>query len=178
VGVLSELNLETGRTNSVYRIVQVVTSSKVGSWLFSRTLYPVDRALFKVTRGRLTVPSLLAGLPVVMLTTTGARTKKRRNMPILGIPVGGDIAVIGSNFGQKNTPGWVYNLEADSSAVVGYRERTVGVLARPAIGAEIDRVFDLASAIYPGFAKYRIRADHRVIRVFVLEVAGPGIVNS
>jgi deazaflavin-dependent oxidoreductase (nitroreductase family) len=96
-------------------------------------------------------------------------------MPLLGIPVGEDLAVIGSNYGQKNTPGWVYNLEADPSATVGYRDRTVDVLARRADVAETDRVFDLASSVYPGYTKYRRRADHRVIRVFVLETASPQV---
>ena len=34
---------------------------------------------------------------------------------------------------------------------------------------ETDQIFDLSSTVYPGYAKYRKRADHRVIRVFVLE---------
>jgi deazaflavin-dependent oxidoreductase (nitroreductase family) len=139
--------------------------------MFSKTMQPVDKALFRVTGGRLTLPSLTAGLPVIMLTTTGARSGKTRTTPLLGVPVGDDLAVIGSSWGQKSTPGWVYNLEADPSATVGYRDRTVVVTARRADEGETDRTFDLAAGVYPGYAKYRIRADHRVIRVFVLESA-------
>jgi len=36
-------------------------------------------------------------------------------------------------------------------------------------------VFDLASCVYSGYTKYRRRADHRVIRVFVLEMASPQV---
>ena len=68
----------------------------------------------------------------------------------------------------------MYNLEADPSAAVGYRDRTVDVVARRADETEVDRVFDLASAAYPGYAKYRTRADPRVIRVFVLQTTTPG----
>ncbi|GIT00942.1 MAG: hypothetical protein CM1200mP26_26540 [Acidimicrobiales bacterium] len=107
----------------------------------------------------------------MMLTTTGAKTGKPRTMPLLGIPVGEDLGVIGSNFGQRNTPGWVYNLEADPSAVVAYRDRSVEVVARRADEAETDRIFALGHAFYPGYAKYRLRADHRIIRVFILETA-------
>ena len=53
-----------------------------------------------------------------------------RTSPLIGIPVDGSIAVIGSNFGQESTPGWVYNLEADPSATVAYGERAVDVTAR------------------------------------------------
>jgi len=96
-------------------------------------------------------------------------------MPLLGIPVGEDLAVIGSNYGQKHTPSWVYNLEADPSATIRHRGCTVEVVARRADETETDRIFDLASTVYPGYAKYRKRADHRVIQVFVLETDTQGV---
>ena len=45
----------------------------------------------------------------------------------------------------------------------------MAVVARQADEIKADRVFELAGAVYPSYAKYRIRADHRVIKVFVLE---------
>lgn len=116
----------------------------------------------------MTVPGLVAGLPVIMLTTTGAKSGRSRTMPLLGIPVDGDIAVIGSNFGQKRTPGWVHNLEADPTAVVAYRGVDVQVSGRLASDAEADEAFGAAATVYPGYGKYRLRASHRTIRVFVL----------
>ena len=171
MGVLHDLGYEVRKANGLQRIMQAATSNRPSAWIFSKTLHQQDKVLFKATGGRLTRSSVLAGLPVVMVTTTGAKTGQSRTMPLLGIPVGDDLAVIGSNYGQKSTPGWVYNLEADPSAVVGYRDRTVAVVARQADEIEANRIFELASAVYPGYAKYRIRADHRVIKVFVLESA-------
>ncbi len=173
MGVLSQLGFEARPANILQQLVQKVSSSRPGAWFFARTLYVQDKALFKATKGRLTVPTLLAGLPVLMLTTTGAKTGKRRTMPLVGIPIDDDLAIIGSNYGQKNTPGWVYNLEADPTATVEYRDRTIEVVTRRADDHEADRAFELGSAVYPGYAKYRARADHRIIRVFVLEVASP-----
>ncbi len=173
MGVLNELGFEVRSANALQRIVQKVASSRPGAWFFAKTLYMQDKVLFTITKGRLTVPGLLAGLPVLMLTTTGAKTGKRRTMPLLGIPLADDVAVIGSNYGQKNTPGWVYNLEADPAATIQYRDRTVKVVARRADHHEQDHVFELGSVVYPGYAKYRARAEHRVIRVFVLESAAP-----
>ena len=171
VGVVGELGFEAKPANVLQRLVQNLASSRYGAWFFAKTLYLQDKAIFKLTGGRLTVPTVLAGLPVLMFTTTGARTGRRRTMPLLGIPVGEDLAVIGSNYGQKKTPGWVYNLEADPSATVEYGGRSVDVVARRADEVETDQIFQLASRVYPGYAKYRVRADHRVIRVFVLEQA-------
>ena len=169
VGVQADLGFEVGRTNAVQRGLQHIVASKPGAWLFSKFLHAVDRPLYKATRGKLTIPSLLAGLPVVMLTTTGRKSGEARTMPLLAIPSGDDLSVIGSNFGQEHTPAWVYNLEADPTATIGYRNSTVAVTARRADDSETDATFAAASKIYPGYAKYRQRADHREIRVFVLE---------
>jgi deazaflavin-dependent oxidoreductase (nitroreductase family) len=144
-------------------------ASGPGAWVFQRTLYPIDKVLYRRSDGRLTVPGLMAGLPVIMLTTTGAKSGELRSMPLVGIPLGDDLAVIGSNYGQQRTPGWVYNLEADPAATVSYRDRSVEVTARAAGDAEADEAFRIAATFYPGYGKYRARASHRTIRVFVLE---------
>jgi deazaflavin-dependent oxidoreductase (nitroreductase family) len=169
VGVQADLGFRVGRANVVQRGMQHIVATKPGAWLFSKFLYAVDRPLSKATGGKHTIPSLFAGLPVVMLTTTGRTSAAARTMPLLAIPSGDDLAIIGSNFGQEHTPGWVYNLEADPRATIGYRDRTAAVTARRADDRESDATFAAASKIYPGYAKYRQRAAHREIRVFVLE---------
>jgi len=171
MGVLEELGYTVKPPNAAQRGMQKVASTKPAAWVFQRTLYPMDRVLFRRSKGRLTVPGIVAGLPVILLTTTGAKTGKERTMPLLGVPIGDDMAVIGSNYGQEHTPGWVFNLEADPSATVSYREASVAATARRADATETDRAFELAADVYPGYAKYRERADHRDIRVFVLEPA-------
>jgi deazaflavin-dependent oxidoreductase (nitroreductase family) len=106
-----------------------------------------------------------------MLTTTGAKSGQQRAMPLVGIPLGDDMAVIGSNFGQKSTPGWVYNLRSNPEAMVGYRSKEVAVSARLATADETERTFEAGSAFYDGYEKYRTRANHREIQVFVLQSA-------
>ena len=164
MGVLDELDYVLKPANAAQRVTQRIAASGPGAWVFQRTLYPVDKVLYKRTDGRLTVPGLMAGLPVIMLTTTGAKSGEPRSMPL-----GDDLAVIGSNYGQQRTPGWVYNLEADPAATVSYRDRSVEVTARAATDAEADEAFEIAASFYPGYGKYRARASHRTIRVFVLE---------
>ena len=83
MGLISELDYEVKDANAIQRVTQKVASSRPGSWVFQRTMYPVDKALFRLTDGRLTVPGLLAGLPVIMLTTTGAKTGQDRTMPLV-----------------------------------------------------------------------------------------------
>lgn len=163
------LEYRTSRANMLQRIVQRMASTRAGSWLFQRLLHRIDRPLYRWTKGRIAVPTLLASLPVVLLTTTGARTGQSRTMPLAGVPLGGNLAVLGTNYAQPHTPGWVYNLEADPKATVTYRERSVTVTARPATEDEAESVWDTAALIYSGFARYRRRIHNRQVRVFVLE---------
>ena len=171
MGLIQELGYEAHEANGAQQLMQSIASSRAGSWVFSKTLHHLDRAMFKLTSGRTTVPELLAGLPTIMVTTTGARTGQRRPSPLVGIPLDGDLAIVGSNFGQQNTPGWVYNLLADPHCEVGNEQAVVAATARLADEATTERVFEAGAGIYEGYSKYRERADHREIRVFILESA-------
>src|SRR6185437_5338707 len=106
------------RANSVQRFLRRLASSGPGAWVFSRVMHRVDRPVHRLTRGRHTLGSLLSGLPVVMLTTVGARTGRPRTVPVLGIPVGNGVAVIASNWGQRRHPAWYYNLRSHPEAQV------------------------------------------------------------
>ena len=90
MGVLDELDYVLKPANAAQRLTQRIAASGPGAWLFQRTLYPVDKVLYARTDGRLTVPGLMAGLPVIMLTTTGAKSGEPRSMPLVGIPLGDD----------------------------------------------------------------------------------------
>ena len=107
MGLLEELEYEVRSPNVFQRGIQTLGSTKPVAWLFQKTLYPMDRWLYRRSGGRVTVPGIIAGLPVVMLTTTGARSGEPRTMPLLGVPMGDSLAVLGTHYGQKPTPGWV-----------------------------------------------------------------------
>ena len=169
MGLTEAIGYEIKPSNAAQRAMQQVASSKPGAWAFSKVLHHADRRLHKLTKGRFTVPTIVAGLPVVMVTTTGAKSGRARTMPLLAIPVGDDLAIIGTNFGQTNTPGWVFNLEADPHATVAYRDREVAVVARRATDDEFDVAFTAAAKVYPGYDKYRERISGREVRVSVLE---------
>jgi deazaflavin-dependent oxidoreductase (nitroreductase family) len=113
---------------------------------------------------------LLAGLPVLHVTTTGRKSGQRRTTHLIAIPIRGSLALIGSNFGQPATPAWALNLEADAHATATYRGHAVAVLARKAGEAEFEEVLRSAAPLYGGYAAYRRRiGDRRQLRIFVLE---------
>ena len=157
--------------NAFQRALRRFAASPPGSWLFARVLHHVDRPVYRLTRGRHTFASLVSGLPVVMLTTTGARSGLPRSVPVLGLPTPGGVAVIASNFGQRHHPAWYHNLRAKLEgqvAIDGARHR---FRAHEAAGEERARIWQQGLQVYPGWSQYERRASNREICVFVLELS-------
>jgi deazaflavin-dependent oxidoreductase (nitroreductase family) len=157
------------RANVLQRSLRRFAASGAGSWIFARVLHRVDRPIHRLTRGRYTLSSLVSGIPVVMLTTVGARTGQRRTVPVLGLPTENTIAIIASNFGQNRHPAWYHNLHShpDAEIVVGGMPRRVRAVQ--ATGAQRAAIWQEALRVYPGFGQYERRAAHREIAVFVLQ---------
>jgi deazaflavin-dependent oxidoreductase (nitroreductase family) len=123
--------------------------------LYGRIQQPLDRLVYRCTRGRTTLSTLLSGVELVMLTTTGARSGQPRTLPVLGLADGEAIVVIASNFGRPHHPAWYHNLRADPRARVTAGGETRALRARELTGAERERWFARGAAIYPGFERYR-----------------------
>jgi deazaflavin-dependent oxidoreductase (nitroreductase family) len=157
------------QANRLQRLIRRFASSGPGSWIFARVAHRLDRPIYRITRGRYTVGNLISGLPVVMLTTTGAKSGQRRTVPVLGLPTDDGIAVIASNFGQFRHPGWYHNLRANPDAEVAVNGSRRQVRAVEADEQRRERIWQAGLEIYPGFGQYAQRASHRRISVFVLE---------
>ena len=155
--------------NLLQRVLRRFAASGPGSWLFARVLHQIDRPVNRLTRGRYTFSSVLSGLPVVMLTTTGAKSGQRRTVPVLGIPAEGAVAIIASNYGQEHHPAWYYNLRSHPDAEVVVHGQRRRVRAAEATDDRRARIWQDALRLYPGFSQYERRAAHRSISVFVLE---------
>jgi F420H(2)-dependent quinone reductase len=123
MGIVQELNYAIPRPTALQRASWHLSSSRPGAWIFARTLPHIDRAVLRLSRGRATFAGLASGIPVLTITTTGVRSGLRRTSPLLGVPFGDDIAIIGTDFGQATTPGWYYNLRADPPAEVAFTTR-------------------------------------------------------
>jgi deazaflavin-dependent oxidoreductase (nitroreductase family) len=149
--------------------MQAIAGSRPGAWFFSKTIESMDRVCRKVTSGQTTATQLLAGLPVVYVTTTGRKTGEARTHPLVAVPFLDTLAIIGSNFGGTRTPAWVFNLEADSSARVRCGDAECDVTARPATDDERATIWKEATIVYPGYDKYQQRVTSRDIRIFIME---------
>ena len=165
----------TGKSYGViHRLMQGLASSRFGAWYFSLTQQHLD-ALFHGISGRTSATTFLAGLPVVMVTTRGAKTGKARTVPLLyiqGDDTPDEFAVVGTNFGQSRIPAWHGNLTAHPEARCTFEGVTKPYLAHAANEDEYARYWRLAEETYLGFPKYRQRiADRRQIPIMVMRLA-------
>src|SRR3954451_24572644 len=161
MGLADDLSYAYPKPNAFHRVMQAFASTRGGAWLFSKTLAPADRLLGRLSKGRLTVPHLMAGLPVLTLTSTGRKSEQPRTTHLIAVPFGDTLALLGTNFGQRSTPGWVFNLEADPQASVTHAGVTRELLARPASDAERAEILRSSTNFYGGYAKYQERITGR-----------------
>jgi deazaflavin-dependent oxidoreductase (nitroreductase family) len=112
--------------------------------------------------------SVFAGLPVVTVTTIGAKSGQLRSLPLVALPDGENVILIASNYGQKHHPAWYYNLRAHPQVQLTYEGHTVTYTAREATGDERERCWQRVVALYSGYALYKERAGNRQIPVMIL----------
>jgi deazaflavin-dependent oxidoreductase (nitroreductase family) len=122
--------------------------------------------LYRASRGRLF--GQIAGTPVLLLTTVGRRSGAPRTVPVVYLPDGERLVVIGSNAGHETAPAWSLNLEANPVAKVEIGGERRNVRARVAEGEERAELWRKMNEQYSGFDDYSARTT-REIRLFVLE---------
>lgn len=172
VGLAEDLDYAIPGPNPFQRAVQGIVSTRPGAWVLSQTLPAMDRTMARLTGGHSSVSELGAGLPIVVLTTTGRKSGLPRESQLVAIPFGDALAVIGTNYGRANTPAWVLNLEAEPRATVTHEATTVDVVAGGATDEQRRQILAASATIYGGYLKYLGRISGRYVRIFVLEGDG------
>jgi deazaflavin-dependent oxidoreductase (nitroreductase family) len=138
-------------------------------WLaaaFPRVVAPVDKAVLKATRGRLSITGPPV-VPTLLLTTVGRRSGQARTTPLMYVRDGDRLVVSSEDWGQQRPTAWPANLRANPQAAVQIRARTARYRARPASEAEAERYWPELRRLWPAVETYRERSGKR--RMFVLE---------
>lgn len=169
VGLSTDLGYQYRDPNWAQRIAARIGTTRAASAISRIMMPPLDRFMLRLSGGKSTATTWLLGIPTLWLTTLGARSGELRRVPLFGIPIDDELALLGTRFGHHSTPSWAYNIEANREVEVDYRGRSVRALARPAEADEESRIWERAGRIYPGYLLYADRAPHRQIRVFVIE---------
>ncbi|NDL60477.1 nitroreductase family deazaflavin-dependent oxidoreductase [Phytoactinopolyspora mesophila] len=108
------------------------------------------------------------GAPMLLLTTTGAKTGLLRTSPLVYTRDGDRFVVIASNGGADSHPAWYFNIVANPVVTVEVGTEKLEAKANIAGPAERDRLFAAQAELMPGFKEYEAKTD-RVIPVVTLE---------
>lgn len=109
----------------------------------------------------------LRGMPVIVLTTVGAKSGKLRKNALMRVEHDGEYAVVASLGGSPTHPVWYYNVVANPHVELQDGATRRDYAAREVTGAEKALWWERAVAAYPDYAAYQRRTD-REIPVFVL----------
>jgi len=175
LGYVHSMVEETGvvlrfdQANVLQRGMRLLAGTRPMAWLFARVLHHLDGPVMRRSAGRHSVSSALTGLPIVELTTVGARSGEPRTLPLIGVPDGDRLVLVASNYGQQRNPAWYYNLKANPRCSVAFRAQRHEMDAYEAEGEERRRLWELDVAVYPPRNHYAQRAGSRRIPVMVLQ---------
>jgi deazaflavin-dependent oxidoreductase (nitroreductase family) len=110
----------------------------------------------------------LRGVPVILMTTRGAKSGKLRKVPLMRVEDEGTYAVVASQGGAPKHPVWYFNLLADPHIELRDGAETTQMLAREVSGEEKAAWWKRAVTVWPDYDEYQKKTD-REIPVFVLE---------
>jgi deazaflavin-dependent oxidoreductase (nitroreductase family) len=157
-------------TKKLRRLLYSMAATRPGMRLFFIFVRLVDMPISRLTLGNF-VPSALGNImPIYFLTTLGAKSQLPRSRPVLCVPDGANLILVGSNWGGPANPGWVYNLRAHPRARLSKGRRQQAVTARELVGAERQVYWQKAVAFYPLYTSYQQRSG-RTLPIFLLEPA-------
>ncbi len=117
-------------------------------------------AEYRAAGGRL--GGQLAGIPVLMLETIGARTGSPRTTPVNYTRDGSRYVIVASKRGAPANPAWYHNLVARPTATIEVGTDRFEVRWEIAEGEERDRLFAQLAAELPVFADYQRRTTRRI----------------
>jgi deazaflavin-dependent oxidoreductase (nitroreductase family) len=121
---------------------------------------------FRANEGKVGGP--FEGAPMLLLHTTGAKSRSARVNPLVYQADDDRLVIFGSAAGAPANPDWYHNLVANPEVTVEVGTETIPLRARVAEGEEHQRLWTRQKEIMPGFADYEARTT-RQIPVIILE---------
>jgi len=121
---------------------------------------------FRANDGKTAGP--FAQAPLLLMTTTGAKSGKQRVIPIVYTRDGDRLVIAASKGGAPTNPDWFHNVSANPDVTVELPGEKFAARATVVDGTERDRLYAEHAEAMPGFAEYESKTD-RIIPIVVLE---------
>jgi F420H(2)-dependent quinone reductase len=119
-----------------------------------------------------TAGTTMRDMPVVIVTTLGAKSGKVRKVPLMRVEHDGEYAAVASMGGAPKNPVWYSNLVANPQVEVRDGTLVQAMTAREVTGEEKAIWWKRCVVAFPDYADYQVKTE-RPIPVFVL-TANPG----
>lgn len=127
----------------------------------AKTVNTLHRSLFTLTQGR--VGGRVAGMPVVVLVTTGRKSgRPRETMLTSPVQEGDSLVLVASYGGDPKHPAWFLNLQANPDVEVVRGGSRQPMRARVATAEEKERLWPQVTAAYRGYAQYQTRTSRDI----------------
>jgi deazaflavin-dependent oxidoreductase (nitroreductase family) len=125
---------------------------------------------FRTDRSKTDTP--LAGRPLLLLTTKGAKSGQQRTIPIMYIPDGNRLIVIASNAGAPTHPDWYHNLVAHREVTVEVGSETFDATAIVLEGTPRQEMWTRIVELYPFFTEHQAKITRQIPLIALERRAG------
>ncbi|HVC82453.1 MAG TPA: nitroreductase family deazaflavin-dependent oxidoreductase [Chloroflexota bacterium] len=117
-------------------------------------------AEFRANQGK--VGGVFAGAPLLLLTTTGAKSGRQTTTPLMYAEDGDRLIVFASKAGAPENPAWYHNLLAHPEVKLEVGAESFSAKATPVTGEERDRLYGEQATRVPGFAEYQAKTSRKI----------------
>ena len=115
---------------------------------------------FRANDGKVT--GMFANEPLLLLTTTGARSGEKRTNPLVHTLDGDRVVIIASLGGAPKHPAWFLNIRANPEVTIELPGETFTSNAIIPEGEERQRIYDQHAAEMPRFADYQAMTTREI----------------
>lgn len=115
---------------------------------------------FRANGGK--VGGMWEGKPLLLITTTGAKSGKRRTNPLVYLRYGNGLYIFASKGGAPTSPDWYHNLLAHPEVTVEIGDQTYRAIAQPVTGEEHDSIYARWAQQYPQFREYQEKTSRSI----------------
>jgi deazaflavin-dependent oxidoreductase (nitroreductase family) len=120
----------------------------------------VQVSLFRLSGG--SIAGTFRGVPVLLLTTTGRKTGKKRTKPLLYLMDNDQVVLVASHGGAPTHPIWWRNLQHNPQAEIQIKRTLLQVEAREATPEERERLWPKLVALYSDYENYQKRTTRTI----------------
>ena len=123
----------------------------------------INVVVYKASNGRLM--NSLAGMPIIMVGMTGAKSGQPRTIPLMYVPDGDNFLLVASQCGAPKNPVWYNNLVKYPEVDITFQGKTIAMRATVLSEEEKAAVWPICVEYYPPYADYQ-KLTTRSIPVF------------